>query len=135
MTDGLARRVVQIGLCIAFCGAVFNQLTGYFEAVLSKFSAVTFWSIASLCILLIGLLVAFLGGVIWALTENRLISLLLWGLSVALAGFLIAEVFDVRLLSRTVILLSFFYAAEATSAFILVIAAVRFVWGRLVTRD
>lgn len=134
MPDGFARRMIQVGICIATFGAIFNVLTVYFLRVLSKLPAVDFWSIASLCIVLFGLLVAFLGGVIWALTENRLVSLLLWGLSVAIAAFVIVEVFDVRLLSRSVILLPFFYAAEATSAFILVIAAVRFLWGRLVIR-
>ena len=133
MPDGLARPVIQIGICIAFCGAVFNELTGYLFAVLSRFSALDFWSIASLCILLIGLLVAFLGGVIWALTEDRLISLLVWGLSIAIGAIVMVEVLDVSLKSRTVILLPVFYAVEATSAFILIIAAVRCVWARLIT--
>jgi hypothetical protein len=129
------RRVLLVGVCIAACGLISNVLIGLFYRILIRFSLFDFWSIASLCILILGLFVAFLGGVIWACTADKLMSLVSWGIAVAICAFVIVEVLGVGLLRPTAILLPVFYAAELTAAFVLMIAIVRFLWGRLMTHD
>jgi|ERR1700693_1311890 len=133
MPDRFVKRVIQTGVFIAVLGAVSNRFAGYFFGDVFNFS--DYWSTATVCVLLIGLLIAFFGGVIWALTADRLSSLVSWGVVIATVAFVMVEALDVRLLSSTVILLPFFYAAEATAAFILIIAVVRFAWNRLATRE
>ena len=129
------RRVLLVGICIAAFGLVSNVLIGPFYRILIRFSLFDFWSIASLCILILGLFVAFLGGVIWACTADKLASLVSWGIAVAICAFVMVEVLGVGLLRPTAILLPVFYAAELTAAFVLMIAIVRFLWGRLMTHD
>jgi hypothetical protein len=73
--------------------------------------------------------------VIWACTADKLMSLVSWGIAVAICAFVIVEVLGVGLLRPTAILLPVFYAAELTAAFVLMIAIVRFLWGRLMTHD
>jgi hypothetical protein len=135
MPDSLGRRVVRIGICIAAFGVVFNLLLGALDNILSKLSLFDNLSIATLCLELVGLLVAFVGSVIWACTEDRLISLLTWGLSVAIGAFVIVELFDASIMRPTAILLPVFYAAELASGFILIIAALRFLSDRWQSRS
>jgi hypothetical protein len=123
--DGFVKRVINIGVFIAVLGAMCNRFVGYLSGDLSDFAASGYWSIATLCTVLVGLLITFYGGVIWALSVDRLNSLVLWGIVIATVAFVMLEAFDVRLLSSTAIFLLFFYAAEVTAAFILIIAAIR----------
>ena len=134
MLDSLGKRVIRFGVCIAVFGMIANLLGGSLYRLLSKFSLFDVWSIASLCIDLLGLLVAFVGGLIWACTEGRLTSLLTWGLSVAIGAAAVVELLSVTILSPRAILLPAFYAAELTSAFILLIAALRFMSDRWQSR-
>jgi hypothetical protein len=85
MLDSVGKRVIRSGVCIAACGIVANLLIGPLYRLLSKFSLFDIWSISSLCVELLGLLVAFVGGLIWACAEDRLASLLTWGYQSQLA--------------------------------------------------
>jgi hypothetical protein len=137
MLDSLGKRVIWIGVCIAAFGMAANQLIGPLFRLLSKFSLFNIWSITSLCIVLLGLLVAFVGGLVWACTEDRLISLLTWGLSVAIGAAAMMELsalLNAPTTSPWGFLLPFFLAAELTSAFILLIAALRFLSDRWQSR-
>ena len=134
MLDSLGKRVIRFGLCIAAFGMITNLLGGPLYSLLSKFSLFDIWSILSLCVELLGLLVAFVGGLIWACTEDRLTSLLTWGLSVAIGAAVVVELLSVTIMSPKAILLPVFYAAELTSAFILSIAALRFMSDRWQSR-
>jgi hypothetical protein len=134
MLDSLAKRVIWFGVCIAAFGMAANLLIGPLYGLLSKYSVFDIWVTASLCVDLLGLLVAFVGGLIWACTEDRLISLVAWGLSVAIGAAAVVELFNATLLSPRAILLPAFYAAELTSAFILLVAALRFMSDRWQSR-
>jgi hypothetical protein len=132
MTDEFpGRRVLLVGICIAALGMVSNILLNPLNRILMKSSLFDIWSIASLCILLLGLFVAFLGGVIWACTCEKKLSAVSWSLAVGLCAFVIGEVSGADLLRPTAILLPVLWAAELTAAFVLVIATVRFAWSRL----
>ena len=137
MLDSLGKRAIRFGVCIAVFGMIANLLGGPLYRLLSKFSLFDIWSVTSVCIELLGLLVAFVGGLIWACTEERLTSLLSWGLSVAVGAAAmmgLLELLNVPITSPWAILLPVFYAAALTSAFILLIAALRFMSDRRQSR-
>ena len=134
MPDSLGKRLIWVGVCIAAFGMAANLLVGPLYGLLSKFSLFDIWSVTSLCVDLLGLLVAFVGSLIWACTEDRLTALVTWGLSVAVGAMAVVELLNVTLLSPRAILLPAFYAAELTSAFILLIAALRFMSDRWQSR-
>ena len=134
MLDSLGKRVIRFGIYIAAFGMVANLLIGLLYRLLSKFSLFDIWSISSLCVELFGLLVAFVGGLIWACTEDRLASLLTWGLLIAIGAAAVVELLNVTILSPRAILLPVFYAAELSTAFISLIAALRFLSDRWQSR-
>lgn len=129
-------RILVIGICIAALGMVSNVLLLLrpLTRILMKSSLFDIWSVASLCILVLGLFVAFLGGVIFACTSEKPASVVAWGVAVALCAFLIVEGLDIDFRRPAAILLPVCWAAEFTGAFVLVIAAVRLAWRR-VTHD
>jgi len=86
-------------------------------------------AILSHSLTLLGLLATLIGAVFWPL-RTRLVHILLSGLSVGIATFLLAILVDINVHGPTAILLYVVFAGALGCALMLLIAAVRFALSR-----
>ena len=119
------RKIALAGTAIAALGT-FSNLFG-FQVVrhVDGSKASDFVDSASLNIQLFGLLVASIGGVALACTESPK-RVTFSALFIALGGFLMVEILNVGVMTKTAIFLTVFIAAELTAACMLLSAGVRF---------
>lgn len=121
----LARRLIFGGTGISVSGIILSLLYTPVLKASRSFRVADDNAILSLAMTLFGLLMAMVGGVLWACVAP-FSYLLPWGVSIGVAALLLVKLLDVNLLGSTAILIPAFYVTEFTSIVILLIAAVRF---------
>lgn len=121
----ISRRIILAGIAVATLGTFANLLADEVLTLSRNFDHFQTYADVTIIVQVVGLLITLVGGIMFACSApmNRVAC---WGLAIAIVAFALVQLLDVRILSKTAILLPVFWGAELTAASMLLISGLRF---------